>query len=260
MNRSITSNGMSRVKGRLKAGVLCSFTVLAASAASTCGPAPNVLDGTWYGTVNAPGGGSFPAFNSIFGLNVNVRTTFRMVVSESGGNFVEQLELCKLDVTSTTSGPNVLVTTFNPAVLASMVGTASMPTYTPTVGGPVTIAPITIQTGSNIPCTGSCGLSDFVDSDHDSKTGISITANILGTPVEALSALTIPTSITSATLTDTNTIDGSLGFSAHGQIWQTNNASYPPGVLTVTTDAPTTPFTAKKLAGNVPCSTVVVSP
>jgi hypothetical protein len=259
MNRSITSNWVSRVKGRLRVGVLCSFTVLAAPAASTCGAPPNPLAGTWYGTVSADGAGYFPNFSPL-GLKVGISTTFRWVVTESSGNLVEQLELCNLSLRSTTD-PNALVTTFNTAALATMVGTASIPTFTPTVGGPVTIPPITIQTGSNIPCNGSCVAADFIDSDHDSNPGTSISANIGGSlSLVAYSSLTIPTTMTDAVLTDANTIDGWWGFSAKGQILKTTFALYPGGPISVTPYDAASPFTAKKLAGNVPCSTVLTSP
>ncbi|HEY6555948.1 MAG TPA: hypothetical protein VI072_01690 [Polyangiaceae bacterium] len=193
-------------------------------------------------------------------MMVSIDTTFRLVVTESGGNLVQQLELCDLKLRSVTD-PNALVTTFGQPALATMVGSASIPTYTPTVGGPVTVPPITIQTGSNVPCTGSCGFSSFVDSDHDSNPGISISATIGGVlPLVAYSALTIPTTVTSATLTDENTIDGSWGFSANGQVWATSSVLYPGGPISVTPDLATSPFTAKKLAGNVPCSTINALP
>jgi hypothetical protein len=256
MNHTMTSGRgtVSRVRGRLKVGVLCSFTVLAAPAASTCGPPPVDMTGTWIAKVATSGQMTIPAIGT---TAANIQTILRLNISQSGSNFVHKLELCSL-ATPTTPDPNALVVTYKPAMLATMVATASIPVYTPTIGGPVTIPQLVIQTGSNKKCTGSCVAADFVDSDADGQPGITLPAVLGGAiSVDAYGALTTTINLSSSTLQDANTIVGNAAFAADGQVLRTNNPLVPGGQIQVTPSSPTTPISAKLAAGDVPCSTVL---
>jgi hypothetical protein len=243
----------SRFSGRVKTGVLCSLTVLAAPAANTCG-APDIT-GTWGTKVQTPGQLQLP-----FGtLNVTIQTTLRLVISKSGTDYVHKVQLCKL-VTPTTPDPSALVVSYGPALLQTMVANTTAPAFNATVGGPVTIPPLTIQTGSNTPCTGGCVDANFVDSDNDGRPGVTlpVTVPTIGATVEAYAALTVPINLSAATWVDVNTINGAGAFSAEGQALRTNNILVGGGPIKVTTSTATTPVSLKRIsAGDVPCSTVL---
>src|SRR5689334_16084782 len=88
--------GGSSLKKRLKTGVLCSFTVLAAPAASTCGPPPVVdITGTWVAKVATAGSITVPV--SPTPIDATIQTTLRLNITKSGTNYVHKIELCKLD-------------------------------------------------------------------------------------------------------------------------------------------------------------------
>jgi len=232
--------------------VLCSLTVLAAPAASTCGPAGPDITGTWATKVDAPGN-----IHILLGdFAVNVQTTLRLVITKPGANYVEKIELCKLATPNPT-----LVTTYPPALVQTLVATAPF-SATPAIGGALPLPLQTIQTGSSIACHGNCAPGDFVDSDHDGNLGVTI-PTFLAAPVNqnlnAFVALTVPVGLSGGILTDANTINGGGVFSAAGQFYGTDNPGLPAsGTIDVTTTAPSVPVTIKKMgAGDVPCSTVL---
>jgi hypothetical protein len=257
MNQTVTSErgSVSRVRGGLKVGVLCSFAVLAAPAASTCGPPPPAdITGTWAAKLVTSGKIEIPALPAV---DANVEAVIRLNISVSGGNYVHKLEICKLS-TPTTPNPNTLVVTYGPAMLATMVATASIPTYTAAVGGPVTIPQLVIQTGSSKVCNGSCVAADFVDSDKDNQPGVTLPANLLGLGnVDAYGALTTTINLSSATLVDANTITGNAAFATDGQVLRTNPPLVPGGSIKVTPATPSTAITAQRLAANATCSDVL---
>jgi hypothetical protein len=257
MNHSVTGGrgSASRIRGRVKAGMFCSLTVLAAPAASTCGgPPPPDITGTWATKVQSPGSLGLLALGT---LPVNIQATIRLVITKPGADYSEKIEICKLAIP--TVPPETLVTTFRPALLQTLVGTAPF-SATPTIGGPLPLPLQTIQTGSSIACHGSCAPGDFVDSDNDGKPGDTIPTTI-GPPInqspDAYVALTVPVALSAGILTDANTINGNGVFSAAGQFHSlsTGPAS---GPIDVTTSTPEIPVTIKKMGtGDVSCSTVV---
>ncbi len=242
-----------RKLARLKMGILYSFTVLAAPAAGTCDPPPVDITGTWVAKLITVGFITTPLF-PLAPAGVNIEAVVRMNISQSGGNFVHKLEICKL---ATTSAPeDALKITYSPALLATMSATVAIPTYNPTIGGPITVPSFVLQTGSNKVCSGDCGPSDFVDSDRDGKPGVTLPVLVGGAlELEAYGALTTIINLSRATLEDAETIAGAAAFSTEGQILHTNNPIAPGGPLTVD-PTPLTAVTAKRLAGDVPCSTV----
>jgi len=257
MNRITMSErgSVSRVTARLKLGVLCSFTVLAAPAASTCGPPPVVdMTGTWVQKVTYPGQMTVPTGPTA----VNIETTTRLVISRPS-NFVYKLEICKL-ATPTTPNPDSLVVTYGTAALATMVATASGPASDPAVGGTVTIPQMVIQTGSNKVCTGSCVATDFIDSDGDGQPGITL-PSVLAKSIffDAYVALTTTVPQATATLQDANTMVGTSSSSTAGQVLRFNPATFGPGPITVVPTNPSTPSTMKRATGgvDVSCSTVL---
>lgn len=235
-------------------GILCSFTLLAAPAPNACEAPPPDITGTWVTKLVTSGQISLPAMSIT--TAANVEAVIRLHISQSGGNFVHKLEICKL-ATPTTPDPNLLRVTYSPAMLATMGATASVPVYTPTVGGAVTIPQFVIQTGSNKACSGSCGASDFVDSDGDGQPGVTLPATLNNAiTVDAYGALTTTINLSSSTLTDAQTITGNAAFSTTGQVLRTNNILVPGGPIHVQPSTPTTAVSAQRLAGDVPCSTV----
>jgi len=243
----------SRKIGRLRLGILCSFTLLAAPAPNACEAPPPDITGTWVTKLVTPGQISLPAIPLT--TTANIEAVIRVHISQSGGNFVHKLEICKL-ATPTTPDPNALRVSYSPAMLATMGATASIPVYTPTVGGAVTIPQFVIQTGSNKVCSGSCVESDFVDSDGDGQPGVTLPASVGIFTVQAYGALTTTINLSSSTLTDAQTIAGNAAFSTAGQVLRTNPPLLPSGAIQVQPSTPTTAVTAKRLAGDVPCSTV----
>lgn len=244
------------VRRRLRIGVLCSFTLLAAPAANTCGAPPPPVDitGTWVSKLVTSGQMTIPSIGS---TTADVQTVLRLNISVSGGNYVHKLELCSL-ATPTTPDPNTLVVTYKPAMLATMVATASIPVYEATVGGPITVPQLVIQTGSNKVCNGSCVASDFVDSDGDGQPGVTLPAVLGGAiALDAYGALTTTVNLSSAILQDATTIVGNAAFSTDGQVLKTSNPLILGGQIKVTPSTPSTAISAKHLAGDVPCSTVL---
>ena len=244
----------SRIRGQIKTGMLCSLTVLAAPAASTCGAGPDIT-GTWATKVQAPGN-----LNILLGnFAVNIQTTIRLVITKPGADYLEKIEICKL-ATPTTPDATLLATTYPPAAVKTMFATAPF-SATPAIGGALPLPLQTIQTGSTIACHGSCLPTDFVDSDADGKPGITLPASIgpISTSLDAYVALTIPVGLTGGVLTDANTITGGGVFSAAGQFHSTSNPSLPAtGTIDVATTAASTPVSIKKMGtGDVPCSTVL---
>src|SRR5689334_11787126 len=104
-HRDETERTTTRVRSRLRTGMLCSLTVLAAPAANTCG-APDIT-GTWGTKVQAPGQLKLP----IGTLSVTIQTTLRLVISKSGSDYVHKVQLCRL-ATPTTPDPSALVVTY----------------------------------------------------------------------------------------------------------------------------------------------------
>ena len=139
-----------------------------------------------------------------------------------------------------------------------MSATAAIPVYNPAIGGPITIPAFVLQTGSNKVCSGSCVATDFVDSDSDGKPGATLPVLVGGAlAVEAYGALTTIINLSRATLQDAETLEGGTVFSTEGQILQTNNPLAPgAGPITVEPASSLTAVTAKRLEGDVPCSTV----
>jgi hypothetical protein len=60
-----------------------------------------------------------------------------------------------------------------------------------------------------------------------------------------------------STLTDATTITGTAQFSSTGMVFGSNNPILTSGNINVTPSSNAIPFTATKLAGNVPCSEVL---
>src|SRR5688500_458140 len=128
MNQIVTRErpSGSRKLGRLKLGVLCSFTLLAAPAPNACDPQPVDITGTWVTKLVTAGNISLPNLVPPFTTTANIEAVIRLHISQSGGNFVHKLEICKL-TTPTTPDPNLLRVTYSPTMLATMVATASVP-------------------------------------------------------------------------------------------------------------------------------------
>jgi len=182
--------------------------------------------------------------------NANIDIVLRLAVTQSAGALNGTLQICRLNPV-TTPNASALVVTFSPAVLATLQTSVSVPSFTATIGGAVPLPPVTILTGQN-----SSGTS--VDSDMDGNPGVTVPSNIGGLiMIDAYTGLSINTSLTS-TLTNATTITGTASFTSTGTVFgSSNTALLSSGNINVTPSSTAIPFTATKLAGNVPCSTVV---
>jgi hypothetical protein len=173
----------------------------------------------------------------------------RLAVTASGSGFSGTLQICRLEPV-TTPNASALVVTFTPAVIATLQTTVPIPAFTPAIGSPVPVPSTTILTGEN-----SAGME--VDSDSDGNPGVTIPSNVGGILVlNAYAGLRINTAL-NGTLTNATTISGSASFTSTGTVFGSNNPVLTTGNINVTPSSTSIPFTATKLAGNVPCSTVV---
>jgi hypothetical protein len=193
------------------------------------------------GTLSAPVVGSTAA---------NIDIVLRLAISNSGGTQTGKIEICQL-ATTTTPNAQSLVVTFTPAVLATLNATATQPTPTVNVGGPVPVPPFTILSGIN-------ASNAQVDADGDGNPGVTIPANIGGLiQVDAYTGLTIDIGLT-ATLQNASTITGTTAFATDGLVFGSSNpALLSSGTISVTPSSNAVPFSASKLAGDVPCSQVL---
>ncbi len=213
------------------------------------------MTGTWATKIDVPGQLALSAG----GVAVKVQSTLRVNISKSGDDFAHKLELCTL-ASPTTPDPTLLAMTFRPALIRTLVGAATTPSFSPAVGDPVALPPFTIVTGSTTPCNGYCYEEDFIDSDNDGKSGVTIPAHVgpLNLDFESYAALSVQFWLITGTLQDASTISGDAAFGAHGQVLGPNNPLVTGGPIDVTPTSPTIPVSLKRLgAGDTPCSTVI---
>ena len=205
------------------------------------------LTGTWVSHVNAPGTLTAPVVGT---TNANIDIVLRLSVSGApGGALSGTLQICRLNPV-TTPNASSLVVQFTPAVLATLQTSISEPAFTAMVGQPVPLPDSTILTGVNAGGT-------QVDSDMDGNPGVTIPSNVGGIlMLNAYTGLTIKTSL-KATLTNASTITGTASFSSTGTVFGSDNPILTSGNINVTPSSSAIPFTAAKLAGDVPCSSVV---
>jgi len=219
-----------------------------APATGGAGPGGVDLSGTWISHVTTAGTITAPVVGT---TAANIDIVLRLVVTQTATTLDGTLQICRLNPV-TTPNASSLVVTFTPAVLATLQTTVSEPAFTAMIGQPVPLPPVTILTGQN-----AAGMS--VDSDMDGNPGVTIPSNVGGIiQLNAFTGLTINTSLTS-TLTNATTITGTASFASTGVVFGSDNPILTSGNINVTPSSNAIPFTATKLAGNVPCSEVLMN-
>jgi hypothetical protein len=232
------------------------------------------ITGTWISHFNTTGTITSPAGN-VTGATIDI--IFRLYISNSGGNAVSKFEICSLQTTK----PNSFSVTYSNAVMATLNTTANGPEILAPIGDTITMPTFNILTGtqlatfptdSNSPCsapplgcpTNNCTAtcSDAPNTDGDSMYGVALTINIPSYPaIAAYTGIYITTALNDAVLQDATTITGTTSFMVDGYVWGTaiyniTVLNYP-GPFGVTPDSAAVGFTALKLTGNQPCSTVL---
>ncbi|HEX7669456.1 MAG TPA: hypothetical protein VF395_07735 [Polyangiaceae bacterium] len=204
------------------------------------------LSGTWIAEVKTVATESLPIVGN---ADSNLRLVLRFLVSRAGDTLNATFDICDL-TTVTTPDPKQLSVTFTPAVLATLTTATSEAAPSVMVGDPVPLPKLTIRSGVDLS-------GKPVDSDADSHPGVTLPGNIGGVlPVNAYVGLTIESSL-SPKLTTTDSIEGTATFSAKGTIFGSDNPLLTSGTISVAPKAQDVPFTARRLAGDVPCSDVL---
>ncbi|HEX7477421.1 MAG TPA: hypothetical protein VF331_06420 [Polyangiales bacterium] len=155
------------------------------------------------------------------------------------------------DLTSvTTPDPAKLIVTFTPAVIATLTTKFTESVGALHAGDSVPFPKLTILSGVD-------AAGKTVDSDSDSHPGVTIPASIGGQlSMKGYVGLTVEASLTSK-LTGPDTLDGTVSVTANGMIVGSDNPLLTSGTISVVPKTSEIPFSAARLAGDVPCSEVL---
>ena len=221
-------------------------SVDAGSDAAVAAAAAVDLSGTWISQVKALATESGPIVGDV---EANLQLVFRILFSSAGGMLNANYQICDLS-SVTTPDPATLVVTFTPEVVATLTSQITESVGPLHVGDSVPFPTLAILSGVD-----EAGMT--VDSDLDSHPGVTVPASLGGLfSVHGYVALTISASLTSK-LTDADTLDGTIAVSANGVIVGSDNPLLASGTISVVPKTSEIPFTAKRLAGDVPCSEVL---
>jgi hypothetical protein len=201
------------------------------------------LSGTWASHVTTTGTITVPLVNN---QPATIDLILRIVIAQDGADLTNHLEFCQLN-TQTSAGS--LVVNFPPAVLTLLTDDQSEPAPDVDVGDPVPVPDFSIVVGQDAG-------GNPVDDDADGNDGVTIPTRLLGSNIMSFSGLDIALSFPSVTLSDADTLSGDSAFATSGTVFDTEPLGLS-GPIAVTPDNPTTPFTAARLAGDVPCSDVL---
>jgi hypothetical protein len=216
-------------------------------AAGTGGPID--LSGTWISHVTTSGTITAPVV-APNGTTANIDLILRIVVTKNASNLNEHVEFCRLNTASTGANVNFTIN-FPTNVLTLLVSDATTPSVTVTPGSALTIPSFHILVGENAAGT-------QVDADGDGNAGVTVPVALGNLAIMSFDGFKIDLSFPSATIVDANNQMGSSAFTTSGTVFGTNPAvPNNTGPISVAPDHPTTPFTAKHLAGNIPCTQVV---
>lgn len=221
---------------------------LDASVVNTPTPGAAVIDlsGTWISDVKAASTETGPIVGDV---DADLELVFRLVYKTSGSTLVGTYEICKL-TSVTTPDPKTLIVTFPPAVIATLKTDATQSDPKAVVGGSVPIPSITLLGGID-----ASGKS--VDADSDSHPGLTIPTSLGGIlSLNGYIGVTVKASFT-LTLKDADTLEGTGTVSADGLIFGSDNPLLNSGMISIVPKSEQIPFTAKRLAGDVPCSEVL---
>jgi hypothetical protein len=204
------------------------------------GPGADIT-GTWASELKTTGTLTVPAIGS---QRADIDVVLRLYLTRSAGMVSTELDVCRLNAVV----PNQLTVDFPASVLALTSAMATEPDFTATIGGPVPIPDFTILLGED-----ASGAS--VDQDHDGNPGVTVAATLLGSQLSTYVGLTIHATL-SATLQNATTLGGMTSFTSSGQVFGATPIQLT-GPIAVSPSSPTSPLTATRIAGNVPCSQVV---
>jgi hypothetical protein len=219
----------------------------ASAGGESSGPPSGIdLSGTWIADVKAPGSETIP----LVGVTpADIEFVVRLVVRESATTLNATFDVCKLSAV-TTPDPTTVVITFTPAVIATLTTTTTENTPIVNVNDAIPLPALTILSGVD-----PAGTS--VDADSDTHPGVTIPGYAWGnTKVNAYVGLTVDASF-KPTLSAADTMTGTMTFAANGKLFGSDNALLSSGDISVVTQNKDNPFTAKLLAGEVPCSQVL---
>jgi hypothetical protein len=201
------------------------------------------LSGTWVSHVVTTGRITVPLVND---QPATIDLILRIAIAQDGTDLSNHLEFCQLN-TATDGGS--LVVNFPDTVLPLLTDDQTIPAPDVDVGDPVPVPDFAIEVGQDAD-------GNPVDDDADGDDGVTIPTVLLGTSIMAFSGLDIGLSFPAVTLTDADTLTGDSAFATAGTVFDTQPLGLS-GPISVTPDNPTTPFTAARLAGDVPCSEVL---
>jgi hypothetical protein len=204
------------------------------------------LTGTWIADVQTKGTESVPVAGTV---DANIRIVMRLVLTETASALDVRYDICELTAVSTPD-PTALGVTFTPAVIATLTTTVSEPFTPVSVGDAIGLPPLTILSGID-------GSGNAVDADADTHPGVTVPGTTWNnTSVNAYVGLTIQTT-PSPKLTAPDAMGGTVSFAANGKVFGSDNPLLTSGDISVVPDSTAIPFTAKLLAGDVPCSDVL---
>ena len=268
----------------------CGFTPITTCASGDgCCPAtcihaqdsdcPDCVDqtGTWISRVTTAGTITAPApIGTLTRATIDV--VQRIVTTKSGNDLNFHFQICSLSTTNSVGIP--FSTDYSPAVLATFNATASQSDQCVQAGGAFTVPSFTINSGwggppppTNNTCpappnafthpypyspgTLPTSCSGAVDSDGDGVYGITLHTHLFGGALNiwAFAGLTMNISLNNMVMTDANTITGNSSFPTTGYIFGSDSGAT--GILNVVPNSNAVPVTAIKLAGDVPCATVL---
>ncbi len=240
---------------------------------------PDCVDqtGTWISRVTTGGTITAPApIGTLTKATIDV--VQRILTTTSGPNLNFQFQICSLSTTNTAGIP--FSTDYSPAVLATFSAIASQSDQCVQAGGAFTLPSFTINSGwggppppTNNTCpappsalidpypyspgTLPTSCSGAVDSDGDGVYGVTLHTHLFGGALNiwAFAGLTMNISLINMVMTDANTITGTSSFPTTGYIFGSDSGAT--GNLNVVPSSNAVPVTAIKLAGDVPCATVL---
>jgi hypothetical protein len=175
----------------------------------------------------------------------------RIFINQSGNDLIAHFEICTLTSSGTTDLGTFSVDYSD--VLDLFEVSPTDPVFSTAVGSTVGLPDFIVITGWDP----SKQPPEALDSDGDQNQGITLVIGVgPQLTLHAYTGLTLTTIIKNATLSDENTIEAGVDFSAVGNIFATD--SYPiTGDFTVTPDSDAIPVTLVKLDGDVDCATVL---
>jgi hypothetical protein len=246
------------------------------------GPDTVDITGVWFTYVKTEGKFQVPGAES----DADIVNNIRVEVVKSGSNYNFNTQFCKLE-TVMKPDPSTLVTTYTPAVMALLKGTASAPAPAAghEVGSALNFPSVKIRAGSSKFCAGvpvapdtaqpvlfdgevgvDCAgtptdFGDFPDADADGKLGISLPSVLSqGTPDEialiAWSSLTISLINTNVKLVNENKITSTNSFSTYGEVQRMNVPAIAGGRIKVLPLAASIPTTFVRKAGVLTCDQI----